>query len=39
MQIIFIIHNKDIETYYNILKKIAKNINVDYTEKYINIPV
>ena len=26
-------------TYFNYLKKIAKNINVDYTEKYINIPV
>ena len=26
------------EQLYN-LKKIAKNINIDYTEKYINIPV
>ena len=26
-------------TYFNNLKTIAKNINVDYNEKYINIPV
>ena len=26
-------------TYFNNLKKIAKNINVDYTKEHINIPV
>ena len=26
-------------TYFNNLNKIAKNINVNYTEKYINMPV